>query len=279
MTRHGDTRHNLRLWAGLALTGTLLLAALLSWVWTPHAFDAMAMDSRLQAPGARHWLGTDAYGRDVASQLLVGARSSLAVGAAAVGLGLLLGSGLGLLAAARRGWLDQLTMRLADFTLAFPALLTAILLTAVRGPGMGNAVLAIAVLNIPVFARLARASAAGIWAQNYVLAARACGKNRWRITWEHILPNTAGVLIAQASSQFALALLAEAALSYLGLGVQAPQPSWGRMLSEAQSLLYQAPLLAVFPGVAIALAVLGLNLLGEGLRARLDPPTPARPAW
>ncbi|MBV2163700.1 MAG: ABC transporter permease [Comamonas sp.] len=270
---------NRRLLLGLVLTGTLVLAALLSWVWTPYAFDAMAIDSRLQAPNVRHWLGTDAYGRDVASQLLVGARSSLAVGVAAVGLGLLLGGSLGLLAAARRGWVDQLTMRLADFTLAFPALLTAILLTAVRGPGMGNAVLAIAVLNVPVFAWLARASAAGIWAQNYVLAARACGKNRWRITWEHILPNIAGVLIAQASSQFALALLAEAALSYLGLGVQAPQPSWGRMLSEAQSLLYQAPLLAVFPGVAIALAVLGLNLLGEGLRDRFDPPTQARSAW
>ena len=186
---------------------------------------------------------------------------------------------LGLLAAARRGWVEQLTLRLADFSLAFPALLTAILLSAVRGPGLGNAVLAIALLNIPIFARLARASAASVWAQNYVLAARACGKSRWRITWEHILPHCAGVLMAQASSQFALAILAEAALSYLGLGVQAPTPSWGRMLSEAQSLLYQAPQLALYPGLAIALAVLGFQLLGEGLRQLLAPPTQGRSPW
>ena len=183
------------------------------------------------------------------------------------------------LAAARRGWVEQLTLRLADFSLAFPALLTAILLSAVRGPGLGNAVLAIALLNIPIFARLARASAASVWAQNYVLAARACGKSRWRITWEHILPHCAGVLMAQASSQFALAILAEAALSYLGLGVQAPTPSWGRMLSEAQSLLYQAPQLALYPGLAIALAVLGFQLVGEGLRQLLAPPTQGRSPW
>ena len=139
---------------------------------------------------------------------------------------------------------------------------------------MGNAVVAIALFNIPIFARLARATALGIWSRDYVLAARACGKDRWRITWEHVLPNMAAVLIVHASSQFALAILAEAALSYLGLGTQAPQPSWGRMLSEAQTLLYQAPLLAVFPGVAIALSVLGLNLLGDGLRDWIDPRQP-----
>ena len=256
-----------------------MLAAALSWLWTPHAFEAMNLAQRFAPPSAQHWLGTDAYGRDIASQLLVGARSTLAVGLVAVGLGLLLGTALGLLAAARRGWVEQLTLRLADFSLAFPALLTAILLSAVRGPGLGNAVLAIALLNIPIFARLARASAASVWAQNYVLAARACGKSRWRITWEHILPHCAGVLMAQASSQFALAILAEAALSYLGLGVQAPAPSWGRMLSEAQSLLYQAPQLALYPGLAIALAVLGFQLVGEGLRQLLAPPTQGRSPW
>ena len=239
----------------------------------------MNLAQRFAPPSAQHWLGTDAYGRDIASQLLVGARSTLAVGLVAVGLGLLLGTALGLLAAARRGWVEQLTLRLADFSLAFPALLTAILLSAVRGPGLGNAVLAITLLNIPIFARLARASAASVWAQNYVLAARACGKSRWRITWEHILPHCAGVLMAQASSQFALAILAEAALSYLGLGVQAPTPSWGRMLSEAQSLLYQAPQLALYPGLAIALAVLGFQLVGEGLRQLLAPPTQGRSPW
>lgn len=270
--RWGALPLSLRVGAGLC--SALVLMALLSWVWTPYPATAIDMAARLQGPSASHWLGTDAYGRDVASQLLVGARSSLAVGLAAVGLGLLVGASLGLLAAARPGWVDVLVQRVADVSLAFPALLTAIVLAAVWGPGMGNAVVAIAVFNIPIFARLARATALGIWSRDYVLAARACGKDRWRITWEHVLPNMAAVLIVQASSQFALAILAEAALSYLGLGTQAPQPSWGRMLSEAQTLLYQAPLLAVFPGVAIALSVLGLNLLGDGLRDWIDPRQP-----
>ena len=270
--RWGALPLSLRVGAGLC--SALVLVALLSWVWTPYPATAIDMAARLQGPSASHWLGTDAYGRDVASQLLVGARSSLAVGLAAVGLGLLVGASLGLLAAARSGWVDVLVQRVADVSLAFPALLTAIVLAAVWGPGMGNAVVAIAVFNIPIFARLARATALGIWSRDYVLAARACGKDRWRITWEHVLPNMAAVLIVQASSQFALAILAEAALSYLGLGTQAPQPSWGRMLSEAQTLLYQAPLLAVFPGVAIALSVLGLNLLGDGLRDWIDPRQP-----
>ena len=270
--RWGALPLSLRVGAGLC--SALVLVALLSWVWTPYPATAIDMAARLQGPSASHWLGTDAYGRDVASQLLVGARSSLAVGLAAVGLGLLVGASLGLLAAARPGLVDVLVQRVADVSLAFPALLTAIVLAAVWGPGMGNAVVAIALFNIPIFARLARATALGIWSRDYVLAARACGKDRWRITWEHILPNMAAVLIVQASSQFALAILAEAALSYLGLGTQAPQPSWGRMLSEAQTLLYQAPLLAVFPGVAIALSVLGLNLLGDGLRDWIDPRQP-----
>ena len=270
--RWGALPLSLRVGAGLC--SALVLMALLSWVWTPYPATAIDMAARLQGPSASHWLGTDAYGRDVASQLLVGARSSLAVGLAAVGLGLLVGASLGLLAAARSGWVDALVQRVADVSLAFPALLTAIVLAAVWGPGMGNAVVAIALFNIPIFARLARATALGIWSRDYVLAARACGKDRWRITWEHVLPNMAAVLIVQASSQFALAILAEAALSYLGLGTQAPQPSWGRMLSEAQTLLYQAPLLAVFPGVAIALSVLGLNLLGDGLRDWIDPRQP-----
>ena len=162
-------------------------------------------------------------------------------------------------------------MRLADFTFAFPALLSAIMLTAVFGAGMVNAIIAIGIFNIPTFARITRASANAIWARDYVLAARACGKSRTAITLQHVLPNIAAVLVVQATIQFALAILAEAALSYLGLGTQPPQPSWGRMLSEAQTLMFQAPLLAVWPGLAIALSVLGLNLLGDGLRDLLDP--------
>ncbi len=256
---------------GTALSLLLVLAALLSFFWTPGSPYDMDMDAALRPPGAAHWLGTDAFGRDVASLLLVGARNSILVGVIAVGIGLTVGTALGLLAAARRGWVEEVVMRLADFTFAFPAILSAIMLTAVWGAGVVNSIIAIGIFNIPTFARVARASAKAVWAREYVLAARACGKGPWRITWDHVLPNIAAALTVQATIQFALAILAEAALSYLGLGTQPPQPSWGRMLSEAQTLMFQAPLLAVWPGVAIALAVLGLNLLGDGLRDLLDP--------
>ncbi|WP_370681198.1 ABC transporter permease [Comamonas sp. GB3 AK4-5] len=256
---------------GGVLTLLLIACALLSFVWTPWDPYAMDLEAKLLPPTASHWLGTDAYGRDVASLLLVGARNSIWVGIIAVGLGLVLGVALGLLAAARRGWVEEAIMRLADFTFAFPALLSAIMLTAVFGPGLVNSIIAIGIFNIPTFARITRASANTVWTREYVLAARACGKNTWQITRQHVLPNILAVLVVQATIQFALAILAEAALSYLGLGTQPPMPSWGRMLSEAQTLMFQAPLLAIFPGVAIALSVLGLNLLGDGLRDLLDP--------
>lgn len=256
---------------GAVLTALLLLAALLSYVWTPGAVYEMDMDAKLLAPGATHWLGTDAYGRDVASLLLVGARSSVLVGVIAVGIGMGLGVFLGLLAAARRGWVEEAIMRLSDFTFAFPALLSAIMLTAVFGAGIVNSIIAIGIFNIPTFARITRAAANAVWSREYVMAARACGKSQAQISVQHVLPNILSLLVVQATIQFALAILAEAALSYLGLGTQPPQPSWGRMLSEAQSLMFQAPLLAVWPGLAIALAVLGLNLLGDGLRDLLDP--------
>jgi len=256
---------------GAALTLALLLAAGLSFVWTPWSPYEMDLPSKLQPPGSAHWLGTDAYGRDIVSLLLVGARNSILVGLIAVGIGLGLGTALGLLAAARRGWVEEAIMRLADFTFAFPAILSAIMLTAVFGAGIVNSIIAIGIFNIPTFARVTRASANAVWSREYVLAARACGKSRWAITLEHVLPNILPMLIVQATIQFALAILAEAALSYLGLGTQPPQPSWGRMLSEAQTLMFEAPLLAIWPGLAIALAVLGLNLLGDGLRDRLDP--------
>jgi peptide/nickel transport system permease protein len=256
---------------GLALSLLLVVAAALSWVWTPHSPYEIDMGMRLRAPDAHHWLGTDPYGRDIASLLLVGARASILVGVIAVGIGLVIGVCLGLLAAARRGWVEEAIMRVSDFGFAFPAILSAIMLTAVFGPGMVNAIIAIGIYNIPTFARITRASANSVWAREYVLAARASGKGKLAITWEHVLPNIASVLIVQATIRFAIAILAEAALSYLGLGTQPPQPSWGRMLSEAQTLLFQAPMLAVYPGVAIALAVLGLNLLGDGLRDLSDP--------
>ncbi len=256
---------------GAALTLLLVFAAALSLVWTPWSPYEIDMALKLQTPSASHWLGTDPFGRDVLSLLLVGARNSILVGVIAVSIGLVVGGGLGLLAAAKRGWFEEGIMRLADFTFAFPAILSAIMMTAVFGAGIVNSIIAIGIFNIPNFARITRASANAVWAREYVLAARACGKGPWRITFEHILPNISSVLIVQITIRFAIAILAEAALSYLGLGTQPPQPSWGRMLAEAQTLMFQAPQLAVFPGVAIVMAVLGLNQLGDGLRDLMDP--------
>ncbi len=256
---------------GAVLTLILVCAAALSLVWTPWSPYEIDMALKLQTPSASHWLGTDPFGRDVLSLLLVGARNSILVGVIAVSIGLAVGAGLGLLAAAKRGWVEEAIMRLADFTFAFPAILSAIMMTAVFGAGIVNSIIAIGIFNIPNFARITRASANAVWAREYVLAARACGKGPWQITFEHILPNISSVLIVQITIRFAIAILAEAALSYLGLGTQPPQPSWGRMLAEAQTLMFQAPQLAVFPGVAIVLAVLGLNLLGDGLRDLMDP--------
>jgi peptide/nickel transport system permease protein len=256
---------------GLVLTVLLVLAAGLSFVWTPHDPYEIDMGLRLRSPGGPYFLGTDPFGRDIASLLLVGARASIIVGVVAVGIGLVIGTALGLLASAKRGWVEEGIMRLADFGFAFPAILSAIMLTAVFGPGMVIAIIAIGIYNIPTFARITRASANAVWGREFVLAARACGKGNFAITIEHVLPNILSVLIVQATIRFAIAILAEAALSYLGLGTQPPQPSWGRMLSEAQTLLFQAPRLAVFPGIAIAFAVLGLNLLGDGLRDLFDP--------
>jgi peptide/nickel transport system permease protein len=257
--------------AGGVLTLFVISAALLSMVWTPWPAYEIDIAHKLSSPSASHWLGTDILGRDIVSLLLVGARSSIAVGVIAVGIGILFGVSLGLAAAARRGWIEEVIMRLGDFTFAFPALLSAIMLAAVAGPGMVTSITAIGIFQIPIFMRITRGTANAIWAREFVMAARASGKGKFRITIEHVLPNILSILIVQATIQFALAILAEAALSYLGLGTQPPQPSWGRMLNDAQSLLFQSPSLAVYPGLAIATAVLGLNLLGDGLRDLFDP--------
>jgi peptide/nickel transport system permease protein len=256
---------------GGVLVLVVLGAALLSLVWTPWSPYDIDIAAKLKPPSAAHWLGTDVYGRDIVSLLLVGARSTIMVGIIAVGIGLSFGVCLGLIAAAKKGWMEELIMRMSDFTFAFPAVLSAIMLAAAVGPGMVTSIIAIGIFQVPAFVRVTRGSASAIWAREFVLAARASGKGAFRITIEHVLPNILSVLIVQATIQFALAILAEAALSYLGLGTQPPQPSWGRMLNEAQTLLFQAPSLAVYPGVAIAIAVLGLNLLGDGLRDLLDP--------
>src|SRR5215510_448317 len=256
---------------GGALVLLVIGSALLSLVWTPWSAYDIDIASKLRPPSASHWLGTDAFGRDIVSLLLIGARATILVGIIAVGIGLSFGISLGLSAAACKGWTEEFIMRFSDFTFAFPAVLSAIMLAAVVGPGMVTSITAIGIFQIPTFVRVTRGSANAIWAREFVLAARASGKGSFRITVEHVLPNILSILIVQATIQFALAILAEAALSYLGLGTQPPQPSWGRMLNDAQTLLFQSPMLAVYPGAAIAVAVLGLNLLGDGLRDLLDP--------
>ena len=256
---------------GGVITVVMVAIALVSLVWTPYDPAAISIPDRLLPPSALHWLGTDHFGRDVLSMLMEGARNSMAVALIAVGVGVGLGVPLGLLAAARRGWLDEVVMRVNDLVFAFPALLLAIMITALLGPGAVNAILAIGIFNVPVFARLTRGAALSLWTRDYVLAARVAGKGRWLISIEHILPNLLSTLVVQATIQFSLGILAEAALSYVGLGTQPPATSWGRMLADAQTMIALAPRLAILPGLAIVLAVLGLNLLGDGLRDLLDP--------
>ncbi|HXM55821.1 MAG TPA: ABC transporter permease [Candidatus Dormibacteraeota bacterium] len=258
--------------AGAVLVGLVILTALVSFAWTPGSPTHVVIADRFAGPGQRgHLLGSDQFGRDVLSMLMVGARNTLLVGVVAVGIAVALGVPLGGLAALRRGWLEELVMRTGDLLLAFPALLLAILFAAVFRPGIVTAMVAIGIAFTPVFARLVRGSGLQVMAQDYVTAARTFGSSSPAIFWRHLLPNVANVLIVQATVAFALAILAEAALSYLGLGTQPPTPSWGRMLNDAQAYLGQSPLLALWPGLAIALAVLGFNLLGDGLRDLLDP--------
>ena len=257
---------------GGALAGVFVLAAVVSFVWTPYDVTALDIPVRLQPPSAAHWFGTDHFGRDVFSMIMVGARVSIAVALVAVGIGMGLGVPLGLAAAARRGsLLDEVIMRGNDLVFAFPALLIAIMITAVFGPSALNAIIAIGIFNVPVFARLTRGAALSLWTRDFILAARVAGKGAARISVEHVLPNVANLLIVQGTIQFSLGILAEAGLSYVGLGAQPPTPSWGRMLAESQTMFSFAPWLALFPGFAIVLTVLGLNLMGDGLRDLLDP--------
>jgi len=260
----------LELWVGGVLVALVAGMALLSLLWTP--FDPTEVGGpRLLPPGWPHLLGTDALGIDVFSRLLVGAQSCLLVGVIAVGLAVAIGVPIGLLSAQLPGWVGQVVMRATDVAQAFPALLLAILLAGVLGGGTGTAMIAIGLAAVPQFLRIARAGALSVLASDYVLAARSCGSSRLTIARTHVLPNIAPLVGVQASVTFAMAILAEAALSYLGLGTQPPTPSWGSMLKDAQSVWYGSPLQAVWPGIAIALAVLGFNLLGDGLRDLLDP--------
>jgi len=257
--------------AGALLVGATVVVALVSFFWTP--FDPVRVDPTavLQPPLGRHLLGTDGFGIDVTSRIMVGAQTTLLVGVIAVGIAAGVGVPLGILSGLLGGWFSELVMRATDVLYAFPALLLAILLAAARGASTWTAMIAIGVATIPAFARVTRAGTLSVMSSDYVLAARAAGTGRLGIATRHILPNVAPVVGVQASVAFGIAILAEAALSYLGLATPPPTPTWGRMLRDAQAYLFSDPVLALWPGLAIGLSVLGFNLLGDGLRDALDP--------
>jgi len=267
----GARKLSLTFWLGAGLTALFIFAAALSLIWTPYDVAAIDAGARLTPPSLGHPMGTNHLGRDILSMIMIGARTSIAVALFAVGLGLAIGVPLGLAASAFGGFIDETIMRANDLIFAFPALILAILITAVFGPSAINAIIAIGIFNIPVFARLTRGAAAPVWKRGYILSARTAGKTRARISAEHILPNILHILIVQGTVQFSLGVLAESGLAYVGLGAQPPTPSWGRMLAESQTMISFAPWLVLFPGLAIFLFVLGLNLFGDGLRQRLDP--------
>ncbi len=256
---------------GLIVIG-IVVAALVSFVWTPHDPTLVDVPNRLKGPlSGGNVLGTDQFGRDILSQLMVGARTVLFVGILAVGMAVVVGVPLGAVAAVRGGWIEEAVLRFSDVMYAFPAILMAILLTAALGPSTTAAMIAIGIAYIPVVARVTRGSALGVLQRDFISAAYSYGRSRTYVFVRHVIPNISSVLIVQATVMFALAILAEAALSYLGLGTQPPTPSWGRSLSEAQTFFRLQPNLALWPGVAIAVSVMGFNLLGDGLRDHLDP--------
>jgi peptide/nickel transport system permease protein len=282
-TTQGSRRRSILRWLradpiatlGLVLVGLLVLtAAAAPWLapFPPNAQPAL----RLQPPGATYWLGTDEFGRDVLSRIIFGARVSLQVGVIAVSIALLLGGAVGLISGFYGGLADSLIQRVVDVMLAFPSVILIIAISGVTGPGMATAMVAIGLVYAPIFARVARGPTLSIVNELYVESARAIGAGTARIITHHVLPNVMAPLIIQSTLAFSTAILSEATLSFLGLGVQPPDPSWGTMLGSGRNFMELAPWVAIFPGVAIMLAVLGFNLLGDGLRDMLDPRLRAR---
>ncbi len=257
--------------AGIVIVGFLAAIALLSLVWTPLPPARMQIIHKLQPPLAFGLLGTDQFGRDVLSMLMVGCWNSLSIAVSAVAVGGALGSIAGVSAAAIRGPYEALLMRACDVIFALPPILSAMILGAFLGPGRLTAITAIAVFMVPVFARVTLATSLQAWSRDYVLAAQAIGNSRFTISVRHVLPNIVSQIIVHAAIQLGLAILTEAGLSFLGLGMAPPAPTWGRMLADAQTFLSLAPWLAILPGLAIALTVFGFNMLGDGLRDLLDP--------
>lgn len=257
---------------GLVVLGLLILAALLAEVIAPYAYADGDLTRRLQPPSGDHWLGTDELGRDILSRIIFGARVSLQVGAVAVGISLVAGTLIGLVAGYKGGWVDTVSMRAMDVLFSFPVVLLAIAIVAVLSPSLVNTMIAIGVVFTPIFARVVRGSVLSVREEVYVRAARSLGASDWRIITRHVLPNVAAPVIVQTSLSLAFAILTEAALSYLGIGVQPPRPAWGLMLLDAQQFIATGQWwMSVFPGLAIFLTVMALNLVGDGLRDALDP--------
>ena len=263
----------LNLSIGFLVSMSFVLVAITASVWTPYDTSVLDVASRLKPIGHPDFiLGTDHFGRDVASMLMLGTKTSLLVAFLSLFIGVIIGVPLGLMAAANsNSYLDEFIMRTNDLIFAFPALVIAILITASLGPSIYNAIIAIGIFNIPVFARVTRGAALSILTLDFILAAKVCGKTKIQICIEHILPNIISLLIVQGTIQFSLGILAEAGLSYVGLGAQPPTPSWGRMLAESQTMISFAPHLALAPGLTIILSVLAVNVMGDGLRDYLDP--------
>jgi len=261
------------LYIGLIIAGFVFAVGLISIIWTPHDITVLNIQEKLKPPGNKlYFFGTDHFGRDILSMLMIGAKTSLLVASCATFLGIILGVPLGLLAASRsEDLLDDIIMRGNDLIFAFPAIIIAILITAILGPSIENTIIAIGIFNIPVFARITRGAALPIFTLDFIMAARACGKNSFQICLEHVLPNIASILIVQTTIQISLGILAESGLSYVGLGTQPPMASWGRMLADSQTMISFAPHLALAPGIAIIVTVLSINILGDGLRDYLDP--------
>ena len=259
------------LWVGLAATMMFALLALVSLVWTPYPIAGIEISQRFLGPSAQHWLGTDNLGRDMASLVMAGTLTSFLVASLSVVIGAGIGVPLGLLAASWGGALEWLVLRLSDFVFAFPAIIVAILITSLYGPGAINAIIAIGIFNIPIFARVARGGAMSIKTLDFVAAARLAGLGNGAIAYRHLLPNILSLIIVQGTIQLSLGILSEAGLSYIGLGTQPPATSLGLMLREAQSTFLLHPWLTLVPGLSIVLIVIALNLAGDGLRDAIDP--------
>src|SRR5262245_22873578 len=256
---------------GLAVIAIFAFLAVFAPLVSPYQPTATSWSLVRKPPSWLHWFGTDELGRDILARVIYGARASLLAGAISVGIALSIGVPLGLLSGYRGGFIDALISRITDAMLACPFLILAIALAAFLGPSLGNAMIAIGISATPIFVRLTRGQVISVKVEDYVEAARAMGNPRWRIALFHILPNIMPALLVQATLSIAAAIIAEAALSFLGLGQQPPAPSWGSMLNAAQRFLTNAPWMAIWPGLAIFLVVLSFNLVGDGLRDALDP--------